>query len=82
MIKDMMIRWEVDYSSVKFRDNKLDTKWKRSRFEIDSKSTEYMNFSGGVLESIYLLAGKSIKMRKKYEGNSSVVVIKTIQRQI
>ena len=49
---------------MKFRDNKLDTKWKRSRFEIDSKSKEYMNFSGGVLESTYLLAKKNKDERK------------------
>ena len=44
---------EVDYSSVKFRDNKLDIKWKRSRFEIDSKSSEYVNFSGIVEDWIF-----------------------------
>ena len=44
---------EVDYSSVKFRDNKLDIKWKRLRFEIDSKSSEYVNFSGIVEDWIF-----------------------------
>lgn len=37
---------EIDYSSVKFRDNKLDIKWKRSSFEIDIESSKFMNISG------------------------------------
>jgi len=37
---------EVDYSSVKFRDDKLDIKWKRSSFEIDVKSLKSVNRDG------------------------------------
>jgi hypothetical protein len=39
---------EVDYSSVKFRDNKLDIKWKRSSFEIDVEPSKPVNISGTV----------------------------------
>jgi hypothetical protein len=37
---------EVDYSSVKFREKKLDIKWKRSSFEIEIESSKSLNISG------------------------------------
>jgi hypothetical protein len=44
---------EVDYSSVKFRDDKLDRKWKRSSFEIDVKSLKSVNISGMVEDWVF-----------------------------
>lgn len=37
---------EVDYSSMKFRDNKSDIKWKRSSFEIEFESSKSVAISG------------------------------------
>lgn len=44
---------EVDYSSVKLRDRKLDIKWKRSSFKIDVKSSKSLNISGIVEDWIF-----------------------------
>ena len=44
---------EVDYSSVKLRDKKLDIKWKRSSFKIDVKSSKSLNISGIVEDWIF-----------------------------
>jgi hypothetical protein len=44
---------EVDYSSVKFRDNKLDIKWKRSSFRIEFESTKSLNISGIVEDWVF-----------------------------
>lgn len=44
---------EVDYSSVKFRDKKLDIKWKRSSFKIDVKSSKSFNISGIVEDWVF-----------------------------
>ena len=53
---------EVDYSSVKFRDNKLDIKWKRSSFEIDVESSKSMNISGIVEDWVFW--GRPLSLRK------------------
>ena len=44
---------EVDYSSVKFRDNKLDIKWRRSSFEIDIESSKSAKISGIVEDWVF-----------------------------
>ena len=44
---------EVDYSSVKFRDKKLDIKWKRSSFGIEIESSKSLNFSGIVEDWVF-----------------------------
>ena len=44
---------EVDYSSVKFRDKKLDIKWKRSSFEIKIESFKSSNISGIVEDWVF-----------------------------
>lgn len=44
---------EVDYSSVKFRDKKLDVKWKRSSFEIEIKLSKSLNISGIVEDWVF-----------------------------
>jgi hypothetical protein len=44
---------EVDNSSVKFRDNKLDIKWKRSCFKIEVESTKSLNISGVIEDWVF-----------------------------
>jgi hypothetical protein len=44
---------EVNYSSVKFRDKKLDIKWKRSSFKIDVKASKSLNISGIVEDWVF-----------------------------
>ena len=44
---------EVDYSSVKFRDIKLDIKWKRSSFKIEFESSKSVTISGLVEDWVF-----------------------------
>jgi hypothetical protein len=44
---------EVDYSSVKFRDKKLDIKWKRSSFELKIEPFKSSNISGIVEDWVF-----------------------------
>ena len=44
---------EIDYASVKFRDKKLDIKWKRLNFEINVKSFNGKKFSGMVEDWVF-----------------------------
>ena len=44
---------EVDYSSVKFRDKKLDIKWKRSSFNINLKISKTLDISGVVEDWVF-----------------------------
>jgi hypothetical protein len=52
---------EVDYSSVKFRERKLDIKWRRNRFQINIESKHI----AGVAEDWVFWEWKEKKLRMK-----------------
>jgi hypothetical protein len=62
---------EVDYSSVKFRDKKLDIKWKRSSFEVELSNS--LNISGIVEDWVFWKWNKKNSRRNRGTDNKKLV---------